>query len=177
MTKSKMFPFVIILIASVGCASFGNKKPRVFVDKHNNVPADIPSQFLDRYERFVTGKERKEFKKFKTDRERQVFIDKFWFERDPDPETAENEEKQRIDELIDNIANEIFLNASDGVFGLSFRMNGGFRGDMAHVYLLHGEPDAMDTIEGQSFVDLMLWVYTDQQSGDILYAFLFYQRG
>lgn len=177
MTTSKIFASIVLLLFSVSCASFGNKKPTVFVDKHNNVPADIPSQFLDRYERFVTGKERKEFKKFKTDQERQEFIDKFWFERDPDPATPENEEKQRIDQLIDNIANEIFLNTPGGVFGLSFHANGGFRGDMAHVYLLHGEPDAMDTIEGNLFVDLMLWIYVDQQSAGVLYAFLFYQKG
>lgn len=177
MTTSKIFASIVLLLFSISCASFGNKKPTVFVDKYNNVPADIPSQFCDRYERFITGKECKEFKKLETDEERQVFINKFWFERDPDPATPENEEKQRIDQLIDNIANEIFLNTPGGVFGLSFHANGGFRGDMAQVYLLHGEPDAMDTIEGNLFVDLMLWIYVDQQNGGVLYAFLFYQKG
>lgn len=103
-------------------------------------------------------------------------IDKFWAERDTDPITPENEEKQRIDQLIDNIANERFF-TTPGVFGLSFRTNGGFRGDMAHVYLLHGEPNAVDSVEGDRFVNLMLWVYVDERDGDILYAFLFYQKG
>lgn len=178
MNRSKALTLALIvpLMFVVSCASAGMKKPTVFVDQYNNVPADIPSQFLARYERFVNGKESKEFKKLLTDEERQVFIDKFWAERDTDPATPENEEKQRIDKLIDDIADERFL-STPGVFGLSFRTNGGFRGDMAQVYLLHGEPDAMDSIEGSRFVNLMLWVYADEQNGDILYAFLFYEKG
>lgn len=177
MNINKTFVLVITLplIFTVGCASVGNKKPKIFVDKLNSIPADIPSQFLDRYY-FLIDKERKEFKKFMTDEEQQVFIDKFWLERDSDPSTPENEYKQEIDERIDNIVNKLFLSTS-GVFGLSFKANGGFRGNMAKVYLLHGEPDVMDTIEGNSFVPLMLWVYFNPENGSILYAFLFYQKG
>ncbi len=176
MTKSKVFALIVLLLFATGCASRGNKKLTVFDDKPNNIPADIPSQFLARYERFITNKERKEFKKLQTDAERQVFIDKFWAERDTDPSTPENEYKQEIDERIDDIANERFFSAS-GVTGLTFRSNDGFHGDMAHVYLLHGEPDAMDMIDGNSFVPLMLWIYGSPENGRILYAFLFYQKG
>ncbi len=176
MIKGKILVPIVLLLFAVGCASGGMKKPTVFVDKQNNIPADIPSQFPDRYERFITGKEQKEFKKLMTDEERQVFIDKFWDERDPDPTTPENERKDEIDERIDNIANEVFFQSS-GATGLTFRSNGGFRGDMAHVYLLHGEPKAMDVIEGNSFVPMMLWIYLNPKNGDILYAFLFYQKG
>lgn len=177
MTRSKMLVLVFVILSPfmVGCASGGIKKPTVFVDKLNMIPADIPSQFPNRYEQFISDKEQKEFKKFLTDEDRQVFIDKFWFEHDPDPSTSENERKQEIDERIDNIANEIFFGIP-GIAGLLFRSNGGFRGDMAKVYLLHGEPDAMDILEGNSFVPLMLWVYFNPENGGILYAFLFYQR-
>ncbi|MEX2033067.1 MAG: GWxTD domain-containing protein [Candidatus Colwellbacteria bacterium] len=165
-----------VLVFAAGCASSGIPKPTVFVDQHNSIPADIPSQFLARYERYIDmGKEGKEFKKLQTDEERQVFIDKFWADRDTDPATPENEEKERIDRLIGDIADERFFSANFG--GLLFQSNGGFRGDMAHVYMLYGEPDAMDMVEGQSFVNLMLWIYVDQRNGEILYAFLFYHRG
>ena len=177
MRKSRAFIFVLVVLLPfmAGCASSGMKKPTVFVDKPNSIPADIPSQFLNRYEHFVTGKERKEFKKLLTDEERQVFIDKFWAARDPDPTTPENEYKQEIDERIDDIADERFF-GTPGTTGLLFRSNGGFRGDMARVYLLHGEPDALDILEGHSFVPLMLWIYGDSGSNRILYAFLFYQK-
>jgi len=48
---------------------------------------------------------------------------------------------------------------------------------MAHVYLLHGEPDVVDLIEGGSFVPMMLWVYINPENGRLLYAFMFYQKG
>ncbi len=170
--------FILVLIAmlpfAAGCSS--NRKPKVVVDQPNNIPADIPSQFLDRYGLWVSGREQKEFKKLLTDEERQAFIDKFWAERDPDPSTPENEKKQEIDDRIDDIASERFF-GSAGATGLLFRSNGGFWGDLAKVYLLHGEPDAMDTIEGSSFVPLMLWIYSNPENGSILYAFLFYKKG
>lgn len=178
MKKNKTLALMLVVLVpfAIGCA--GNKKPIVFSDQHNSIPADIPSQFLDRYERFVTDKEKKEFGKLLVDEDRQLFIDKFWAERDTDPTTPENEYKKEIDDRIDDIADERFFSAT-GMTGLLFRSNGGFRGDMAKVYLLHGEPDAMDMIESQarSFVDLMLWVYINPGNGRIRYAFLFYQKG
>ena len=180
MTKSKVSAIITIVLLPFmfGCASGGMKKPTVFADKYNSIPADITSQFIARYERFITGKEQKEFKKFLTDEERQAFIDKFWLERDTDPTTPENEYKQEIDDRIDDIASERFFQSS-GTTGLLFRSNDGFRGEMAQVYMLHGEPDAMDAIEstGRSFVNLMLWVYINPENGSIRYAFLFYQKG
>lgn len=176
MKKTKTFAALIALLPLLaGCASAGMKRPILYSDPSNKIPADTPSQFLDRYY-FLVDKERKEFKKLQTDAERQIFIDKFWLARDPDPATPENEEKQRIDQLIDNIANEPFFSIPN-VFGLLFQTNGGFRGDMAKVYLLHGAPNAMDTIEGHSFTNMMLWVYTNADTGSVRYAFLFYQRG
>lgn len=178
MTRNKVLVAVpiFLFLFTVACASSGKRKPTVFADQLNNIPADIPSQFLNRYEQFVTGKEQKEFKKLLMDEERQAFVEKFWLDRDPDPSTLENERKQEIDDRIDDISNERFF-STPGVFGLLFRSNGGFRGDMAHVYLLHGEPDAMDVIEGSSFVPMMLWVYLNPENGRIMYAFLFYQKG
>ncbi len=176
MTKSKILAVAILLLFVVGCASSGNKNPIVFVDRNNNIPADTPSQFLNRYKYFITGKEQKEFQKLLTDEERLAFIDKFWAERDTNPVTPQNEYKQEIDDRIDDITNERFFSSSDTT-GLLFRSNGGFQGDMAKVYLLYGEPDAMDLLEGRSFVNMMLWVYINPENGNILYAFLFYQKG
>ena len=176
MIRSRAFVSLIVILPMfvVGCASGGIKKPTVFVDQYNSVPADIPSQFLDRYY-FLIDKEEKEFKKLLTDEDRQVFIDKFWSERDTDPTTLENEYKEEIDDRIDDIVGERFFQSFKAI-GLLFRSNGGFQGDMARVFLLHGEPDVMDTIEGHSFVPLMLWIYGNSENDRILYAFLFYQK-
>lgn len=182
MTKSKLLGIVFLVLfavgltAQAGCASAGMKRPIIYADQPNNIPADTPSQFADRYY-FLVDKEKKEFKKLLTDEERQLFIDKFWLDRDSDPSTPENEKKQEIDQRIDNISEEIFF-STFGAIVPPFRSNGGFRGDMAKVYLLHGEPDAIDTIESTNnlFVPLMLWNYGSPESGRVS-AFLFYQKG
>ncbi len=178
MTRSKALAIALVALSlfAVGCASGGMKKPTVFIDKPNSIPADIPSQFDSRYERFISDKEMETFHKLQTDEERQAFQDKFWAERDTDPTTPDNEYKEEIDGRIDDIASELFFGTS-GTVGLLFSSHGGFRGDMAQVYLLYGEPDAMDVLDGHSFVPLMLWIYGNPENSDNLYAFLFYQKG
>lgn len=178
MSKNRVLAILILLLPVVGCASFGMKKPKVpilYADDRNNIPADIPSQFLDRYYFLVTGREPGEFHKLITDKERKDFIAKFWTDRDTNPTTPENEYKQEKDQLIDNISAEIFFDEVD-TLGLLFSTNGGFRGDMARVYLLHGDPNLTGILKGNTFVNLMLWIYLDENNGNIRYAFLFYKQ-
>ena len=51
MTRSKALAiaFVVLLLFTNSCASGGIKRPIIYADQPNNIPADIPSQFLDRY--------------------------------------------------------------------------------------------------------------------------------
>lgn len=42
----------------------------------------------------ITDEERQAFKRFKTDEERQQFVEQFWLRRDPTPDTEENEYKE-----------------------------------------------------------------------------------
>src|SRR3989344_9006229 len=78
-------------------------------------------------------------------------IKEFWLSKDSDPFTPENDFKDVIDERINYIANESFLGdvATRGVF---FRNNGGFRGDMAWGFFIHGEPDVLSVMgSGETF--------------------------
>ncbi len=115
----------------------------------------------------------------------EPMIADFWanYYPDPDPATPENERKQLIDERINNIAQEIFFSSPETP-SLLFGHNGGFRGDMAWVYLLHGSPGEENIpgfrsvmSENAMFTDLMLWLYMDQENQNIRFAFLFYQKG
>lgn len=101
-------------------------------------------------------------------------IEAFWKPRDPLPATPENEYKTAIDQRIEDMAQERFFTTPEAP-GLTFRNNGGYYGDLARVFLLHGPPAAMSTVEGSHFVPLMLWLYADPSDGGILYAFMFYQ--
>src|SRR3984893_12751297 len=42
----------------------------------------------------ITDEERKAFKQFATDEEREQFVEQFWLRRDPTPDTVENEYKE-----------------------------------------------------------------------------------
>lgn len=166
-------------LAVLLCAAFltpttvaGGEKKKKDSETTVAVPDDTADGFLQRYEVFINGTERKAFKKLQTDPDRQQFIADFWVKRDTDPNTPENELKDKIDERLNEIANDRF----SSIPGLGFSTNGGFRGDMSRVYQLYGAPSDLSIISGESlFVDLMLWTYTDSVDGGIAYAFLFYQ--
>ena len=156
------------------------------------IPPDMPQYFLKRYEQFIPGKVAKPIEKInkrlkdleKSKKrseaevnsllaERQQLIDKFWSERDF---------KQIVDERIEDIQQEIFFQSQETP-GLLFGANGGFRGDMAQVYLLHGSPGDPDLgfisirNSDSTFNDLMLWLYMDKEGENIRFAFLFYRKG
>ena len=61
--------------------------------------------------------------------------------------------------------------------GILFKNSGGFWGDMAKVYMLHGTPDYMEILQnGRTFVDLMVWIYLDESGQRHKYRFLFYHK-
>ena len=95
--------------------------------------------------------------------------------RDPDITTPGNENKELVDARISEIKNEI-LSRDLQIPGTRFFTNGGIRGDMAHVYLLRGNPHQKAKIEGNLLSDLMAWIYFDESQRP-LYVFLFYNKG
>lgn len=134
---------------------------------------DFKKDFLDKYERLIDSKTRKEFKKLKTDEEKESFVDKFWEDRDPNPSTPQNEYKQQYDERIANIEKE-FLSQDSDLHQFLFRANGGLHGDAAWVYLLLGQPSfKADLLDANYVYDLMIWFYIDTEGG--IYRFLFYK--
>ena len=67
-------------------------------------PRKIKAERNDAYARWlsedvapiITEAERKAFEKLKTNEEREEFIKIFWRQRDPDPDTEENEDRERV---------------------------------------------------------------------------------
>lgn len=78
---------------------------------------------------FLTGEEVKEFKKLKTERERELFISNFWKRRDPTPKTEENEFRERC---------EVLANYADKEFSIKGKM--GSETDRGMILLLLGHP-------------------------------------
>ncbi len=133
-------------------------------------------EFYDRYQFFITHDELKIFSGLQSDAERDSFINTFWTSHDPDPNTPENEFKEEIDKRIADIKEDVIGKNFENPEIIQFSHNGGMKGDLARVYLLHGTPDYAGFLSGRTFVTLMLWIYIDEAGHD-KYRFLFYQKG
>jgi GWxTD domain-containing protein len=81
----------------------------------------------------ITDRERAAFKSIQTDSEREKFIEQFWLQRDPTPNTPENEFKEEIYRRI-AYANEHFASRIPG-----------WKTDRGRIYITYGPPDEIDS--------------------------------
>ena len=76
----------------------------------------------------ITGEERSVFQKLSTAEEKEQFIEQFWFRRDPDPKTAENEFKEEHYRRIAYVNERYFAGKP------------GWQTDRGRIYIIHGPP-------------------------------------
>jgi GWxTD domain-containing protein len=81
----------------------------------------------------ITDEERKAFKQFATDEEREQFVEQFWLRRDPTPDTVENEFKEEHYRRI-AYANEHYASGIPG-----------WKSDRGRIYITFGPPDEIDS--------------------------------
>ena len=81
----------------------------------------------------ITDEERKAFKGFNTDEEREQFVEQFWLRRDPTPDSVENEYKEEHYRRI-AYSNERFASGIPG-----------WRTDRGRIYIAYGPPDEIDS--------------------------------
>ena len=98
----------------------------------------------------ISPKERDVFLQLESDRERDIFIDAFWKQRDPTPNTPENEFKTEHYRRI-AYANQWFGKDSPGP---------GWRTDMGRIYIILGEPRTIEKYESLAQVfPTQIWFY------------------
>lgn len=81
----------------------------------------------------ISAGELEAWKKLQTNEEREKFIEDFWYRRDPDPDTNENEYRESYYERVAYV-NEHF---SSGIPG--------YKTDRGRIYLKYGKPDEIDS--------------------------------
>ena len=81
----------------------------------------------------ATDAERAAFMRFRTDEEREKFIEQFWLRRDPSPDTPENEYKEEHYRRI-AYSNERFASGAPG-----------WKSDRGHIYIVFGPPDEIES--------------------------------
>ncbi|MFW6159951.1 MAG: GWxTD domain-containing protein [Acidobacteriota bacterium] len=118
----------------------------------------------------ISPVEREVFLKLKTDRERDLFIDAFWKQRDPTPATPDNEFKNEHFRRI-NYANHFFGRGTP---------KPGWRTDRGRVYIILGEPNDVQRFEGKTQVyPTEIWFYQGKTNVGLPPGFhlVFFQQG
>ncbi len=115
---------------------------------------DLPDQYRawlqEEVVYIITPKEREVFLKLGTDRERERFIEAFWKQRDPDPDTPDNEVRQEHHRRI-AYANDKLGRDTPGE---------GWRTPMGRIYIMLGEPKTIDRFENTTELrPTIIWFY------------------
>lgn len=99
----------------------------------------------------ITPKEKEVFLSLRTSKERDLFIESFWKQRDPTPGTPENEFKREHEKRI-AYANCYFGRASK---------NQGWQTDRGRIYIILGPPSTTEsfTQETSGVVPIEIWFY------------------
>jgi GWxTD domain-containing protein len=114
--------------------------------------------------------ERDVFLQLRSDRDRDIFIDTFWKQRDPTPGTPENEYK---DELVKRFQ---YVNQ---FFGRSTSREG-WQTDMGRYYMILGPPASIEHFEGTlGLVPSQAWSYYGDARKELppQFVLVFFQRG
>lgn len=98
----------------------------------------------------ISPKEKDVFLRLETDRERDIFIEAFWKQRDPTPNTPTNEYKEEHYRRI-NYVNNWFGKESP---------EPGWRSEMGKMYIILGEPNSTEKYENETEVyPTVIWFY------------------
>ena len=136
---------------------------------------DLPQQYqewLKIVAYIIQPVEREVFMKLANNRDRDIFVETFWKQRDPTPGTPENEYK---DEIIKRFQ---YVNQQFGRGHSTTRE--GWRTDMGRIYMVLGAPQGIEHFEASiGLVPCQSWSYygDSRKSLPPQFILLFYQRG
>lgn len=141
-------------------------------------PIAADQQFPERYKKWleeeviyiISPTEKSVFLQLNSDRERDLFIEAFWNQRDPTPNSPTNEFKQEHFRRI-NYANQFFGRST---------AKPGWRTDRGRIYIILGEPqDTLRTNERSEMHPTETWFYQGLTQLGLPPGFhlIFYRRG
>ena len=145
MNKKAVSLTVILFLANLPICGFAGQKKS---------PKDLPPNYQKWLEEevvyIITPKEKDVFLQLESDREREIFIEAFWKQRDPDPLTPENEFK------VEHYKRIAYANQYLGKEG----PGAGWRSDMGRFHILLGPPQQIERYENVSEIyPVVIWFY------------------
>jgi GWxTD domain-containing protein len=115
--------------------------------------ADLPGKYEAWLEEevvyIISPLEREAFLKLPTDRERDLFIEEFWKQRDPTPGTPRNEYREEHLRRIDYVNKR---------FGWEARIRG-WRTDRGRIYISLGPPFDLQKFQSPDILPVEIWYY------------------
>ena len=142
---------VLILVVLAGLAAAG-----LLSGQTKKSPKDLPLERRKWLEEdvvyIITPKEKDVFLRLESDRDRNLFIEAFWKQRDPTPGTEENEFRTEHYRRIQH-ANQFFGKDSPGP---------GWKSDMGRIYIILGVPKSVDKFENlYDIKPTIIWFFSD----------------
>lgn len=134
---------------------------------------DLPSKYKKWIEKdvvyIITPKEKEVFYKLENDRERDLFIEEFWLQRDPTPATERNEFKEEHYRRIE------YANKN---FGRGTPIKG-WRTDRGRIYIVLGKPGYIQKYITGDTHPIEIWYYhgNPRYGQAPIFRLLFFQRG
>ncbi|MEN6311698.1 MAG: GWxTD domain-containing protein [Acidobacteriota bacterium] len=156
---SFILPLLAVALASLPAAADKQKLPETYRKWIDDDVAVI-----------ATSVEREVFLKLQTDRERDLFIEAFWKQRDPTPDSPENEYKTEYYRRLEYV---------DRYFGRD-APRPGRKTDRGRIYLILGEPREIQRFEAEAAIyDAEVWFYQGKSDMGLPAGFnvVFFRRG
>ncbi len=139
MIAAVVLPGLVVAAFADGQKAAKPKLPESYKKWLNDEVADI-----------IVPMEREVFLKLRTDRERDLFIEAFWKQRDPSPGSPENKAKTEHSRR---------LAYADRYFGRD-ALRPGHKTDRGRIYIILGEPRDIQRFEGKTETyDTEVWFY------------------
>jgi GWxTD domain-containing protein len=167
MNRRVLPALVLAILVPLSAASAGGQKAKAMKPKL----AEPYRAWLEEEAIYIiTSVEREVFLQLQSDRERDMFIDAFWKQRDPTPGDAENEFKTEHFRRIAHANRYLGRDAP----------RPGWRTDRGRIYIILGEPRDTQRFEGKSSTyDAEIWFYQGKTDLGLPAAFnlVFFREG
>ncbi|MDD8031030.1 MAG: GWxTD domain-containing protein [Acidobacteriota bacterium] len=153
--RKKWFYLLLVLVFSLSLApgqSFTQStiKSKSTKEQIKALPEKYRKWLEEEVVYIISDREREVFLSLENDRQREIFIEAFWKQRDPNPNTPENEFKEEHYRRL-KYANQYFGKESPGA---------GWRSDMGKIYIMLGEPKQIDRYENlYDLYPTIIWFY------------------
>jgi len=172
----RRYPVVGILILGLSLASGlpgqtkAQKKPKPFDAKAAEAALDPTYQnFLKITTYLIHPVEKDVFLKLTSNRDRDVFIESFWKQRDPTPGTPENEYRTEIFKRFQYV-NQFFSRGTT---------RQGWQTDKGRIYMILGAPVSKEYFHELGVIPSEVWYYYGDAAKQLppYFGILFFQKG